>query len=155
MPAVQEERQRSREQAESEVECASGGHEDMPVERILEAELAVEPKTESYGDMNMESSVCDLRSLSLSRFQDGAADREGVYESQNLLLTVLCSFCRPMTLSPTYAMLPISSSSLLLSGPSASPTSLTSPWRTRSFCSGQVKDIGVRFLLVRSLGDPE
>lgn len=58
MSAVQEERQRSRERAESEAECASSGHEDMPVERILEAELAVEPKTESYGDMNMENSVC-------------------------------------------------------------------------------------------------
>lgn len=58
MSAVQEERQRSRERAESEAECASSGHEDMPVERILEAELAVEPKTESYGDVNMENSVC-------------------------------------------------------------------------------------------------
>lgn len=154
MPAVQEERQRSRERAESEVECASGGHEDMPVERILEAELAVEPKTESYGDMNMENSVCGVRSLSLSRFLDGAADRQGVYEAQNPLLTVLCSFFRQMTLSPTYAMLLTSSSSLSLSGPSASPTSLTSPWRTRSFCSGQVKDIGVRFPLGRSLGLP-
>ncbi|XP_047697487.1 retinoic acid receptor RXR-gamma isoform X2 [Prionailurus viverrinus] len=57
--AVQEERQRSRERAESEAECASSGHEDMPVERILEAELAVEPKTESYGDMNMENSTND------------------------------------------------------------------------------------------------
>ncbi|KAM7336234.1 hypothetical protein ACRRTK_004727 [Alexandromys fortis] len=58
-PAVQEERQRSRERAESEAECANSGHEDMPVERILEAELAVEPKTESYGDMNMENSTND------------------------------------------------------------------------------------------------
>lgn len=33
----------------------------MPVERILEAELAVEPKTESYGDMNVENSVRCLR----------------------------------------------------------------------------------------------
>lgn len=60
VPAVQEERQRSRERAESEAECAGGAHEGMPVERILEAELAVEPKTESYGDMSMESSVCVL-----------------------------------------------------------------------------------------------
>ncbi|XP_066117129.1 retinoic acid receptor RXR-gamma isoform X4 [Saccopteryx bilineata] len=57
--AVQEERQRSRERAESEAECASGGHEDMPVERILEAELAVEPKTEPYGDLTMENSTND------------------------------------------------------------------------------------------------
>lgn len=65
MPAVQEERQRSRERAESEAECASSGHEDMPVERILEAELAVEPKTESYGDRNMENSVCCQSSIQL------------------------------------------------------------------------------------------
>ncbi|XP_060054174.1 retinoic acid receptor RXR-gamma isoform X2 [Erinaceus europaeus] len=57
--AVQEERQRSRERAESEVECGGGGHEAMPVERILEAELAVEPKTESYDDMNLENSTND------------------------------------------------------------------------------------------------
>uniref|UniRef100_A0A8I3PNM7 Retinoic acid receptor RXR n=1 Tax=Canis lupus familiaris TaxID=9615 RepID=A0A8I3PNM7_CANLF len=57
--AVQEERQRSRERAESEADCANSGHEDMPVERILEAELAVEPKTESYGDMNLENSTND------------------------------------------------------------------------------------------------
>lgn len=55
--AVQEERQRGRERAESEAECAGADHEDMPVERILEAELAVEPKTESYGNMSTESSV--------------------------------------------------------------------------------------------------
>lgn len=54
---MQEERQRSRERAESEAECAAGGRGDMPVARILEAELAVEPKTESYGDVNVESSV--------------------------------------------------------------------------------------------------
>lgn len=71
MPAVQEERQRSRERAESEAECASSGHEDMPVERILEAELAVEPKTESYGDMNMENSVSRLRTPPTSHFSLG------------------------------------------------------------------------------------
>ncbi|XP_008590085.1 PREDICTED: retinoic acid receptor RXR-gamma [Galeopterus variegatus] len=72
--AVQEERQRSRERAESEAESASSGHEDMPVERILEAELAVEPKTESYGDMNMENSVCALNSPSIFHFLGGAGD---------------------------------------------------------------------------------
>lgn len=55
--AVQEERQRSRERSENEAESTSGGSEDMPVERILEAELAVEPKTEAYSDVNTESSV--------------------------------------------------------------------------------------------------
>ena len=65
--AVQEERQRSRERSENEAESTSSGSEDMPVERILEAELAVEPETEAYSDMNTESSVrgtkitCSLR----------------------------------------------------------------------------------------------
>ncbi|XP_062874213.1 retinoic acid receptor RXR-alpha-B isoform X2 [Trichomycterus rosablanca] len=45
--AVQEERQRAKEKCEAEMELA-GSTEDMPVEKILEAELAVEPKTETY-----------------------------------------------------------------------------------------------------------
>ncbi|XP_061859774.1 retinoic acid receptor RXR-gamma isoform X2 [Colius striatus] len=57
--AVQEERQRSRKWSETEAEPNSNGSEDMPVERILEAELAVEPKTEAYGDLNIESSTSD------------------------------------------------------------------------------------------------
>ncbi|KAK2539883.1 hypothetical protein Q9233_001587 [Columba guinea] len=57
--AVQEERQRSRERSENEAESTSNGSEDMPVERILEAELAVEPKTEAYSDVNTESSTND------------------------------------------------------------------------------------------------
>ncbi|XP_076797664.1 retinoic acid receptor RXR-gamma isoform X3 [Arvicanthis niloticus] len=77
--AVQEERQRSRERAESEAECASSGHEDMPVERILEAELAVEPKTESYGDMNMENSVCCLRFPSSFSFLGGTGGNRGEF----------------------------------------------------------------------------
>ncbi|XP_023674382.1 retinoic acid receptor RXR-alpha-A isoform X4 [Paramormyrops kingsleyae] len=46
--AVQEERQRAKERNENEVESTSSANEDMPVEKILEAELAVEPKTETY-----------------------------------------------------------------------------------------------------------
>lgn len=76
--AVQEERQRGRERAESEAECASAGHEDMPVERILEAELAVEPKTESYGDMNMESSVGGPGPASIARVLGAVGAGEGV-----------------------------------------------------------------------------
>lgn len=133
MPAVQEERQRSRERAENEAECANSGHEDMPVERILEAELAVEPKTESYGDMNMENSVCCQIPSSLPFLA-------GYLESQDL--TETCSFFRQMILLLTYAMQPTSSFSPLLSGPNASPTSQISPWRTRSFCSEQVRHWG-------------
>ncbi|XP_014353025.1 retinoic acid receptor RXR-beta-A isoform X1 [Latimeria chalumnae] len=45
MTAVQEERQRGKEK-DGEVESTSGANEDMPVEKILEAELAVEQKTD-------------------------------------------------------------------------------------------------------------
>ncbi|KAK1787453.1 hypothetical protein P4O66_002929 [Electrophorus voltai] len=51
--AVQEERQRAKDRNENEVESTSGANEDMPVEKILEAELAVEPKTETYIETNL------------------------------------------------------------------------------------------------------
>ncbi|XP_063067103.1 retinoic acid receptor RXR-alpha-A isoform X2 [Engraulis encrasicolus] len=53
--AVQEERQRPKDGKENEVESSGGGsaNEDMPVEKILEAEVAVEPKTETYIETNL------------------------------------------------------------------------------------------------------
>ncbi|KAF6716058.1 Retinoic acid receptor RXR-alpha-A [Oryzias melastigma] len=51
--AVQEERQRAKEKSENEVESTSCANEDMPVEKILEAEEAVEPKTETYIETNL------------------------------------------------------------------------------------------------------
>uniref|UniRef100_A0A8C1MTQ3 Retinoic acid receptor RXR n=1 Tax=Cyprinus carpio TaxID=7962 RepID=A0A8C1MTQ3_CYPCA len=47
--AVQEERQRNKER-EGEVESTSAANEEMPVEKILEAEMAVEQKTELHAD---------------------------------------------------------------------------------------------------------
>uniref|UniRef100_A0AAQ4QH16 Retinoic acid receptor RXR n=1 Tax=Gasterosteus aculeatus aculeatus TaxID=481459 RepID=A0AAQ4QH16_GASAC len=47
--AVQEERQRNRER-EGELEFSVGVNEEMPVEKILEAETAVEQKTELHSD---------------------------------------------------------------------------------------------------------
>lgn len=47
--AVQEERQRNRER-EGELEFSVGVNEEMPVEKILEAETAVELKTELHSD---------------------------------------------------------------------------------------------------------
>uniref|UniRef100_A0AAZ3Q2X2 Retinoid X receptor beta n=1 Tax=Oncorhynchus tshawytscha TaxID=74940 RepID=A0AAZ3Q2X2_ONCTS len=47
--AVQEERQRNKER-ESEVESTSAINEEMPVEKILEAEMAVEQKTDLHAD---------------------------------------------------------------------------------------------------------
>lgn len=35
------------------MESTSSANEDMPVEKILEAELAVEPKTETYVEANV------------------------------------------------------------------------------------------------------
>lgn len=56
-PAVQEERQRGKERGESEVESTSSFNEEMPVDKILDAELAVEPKTETYSDGSPSNSV--------------------------------------------------------------------------------------------------
>ncbi|KAJ8377881.1 hypothetical protein AAFF_G00250320 [Aldrovandia affinis] len=47
--SVQEERQRNRER-DGEVESSSAVNEEMPVEKILEAEMAVEQKTELHAD---------------------------------------------------------------------------------------------------------
>uniref|UniRef100_UPI00398EC2C7 retinoic acid receptor RXR-gamma-A-like isoform X3 n=1 Tax=Pristiophorus japonicus TaxID=55135 RepID=UPI00398EC2C7 len=56
--AVQEERQRGKERSDNELEPSSSINDDMPVEKILEAELAVEPKTETYVDASPGNSVC-------------------------------------------------------------------------------------------------
>ncbi|XP_023598424.1 retinoic acid receptor RXR-alpha [Trichechus manatus latirostris] len=64
--AVQEERQRGKDRNENEVESTSSANEDMPVEKILEAELAVEPKTETYVEATVglnPSSVSACRPL--------------------------------------------------------------------------------------------
>lgn len=49
---MQEERQRTKERNENEVESTSSSQNDMSIDRILEAELRVEPKTE-----DMDNSV--------------------------------------------------------------------------------------------------
>ncbi|XP_024251620.1 retinoic acid receptor RXR-beta-A isoform X2 [Oncorhynchus tshawytscha] len=53
--SVQEERQRNKER-ESEAESTSAVNEEMPVEKILEAEMAVEQKTEVHADGTSEGS---------------------------------------------------------------------------------------------------
>lgn len=63
--AVQEERQRGKDRNENEVESTSSANEDMPVEKILEAELAAEPKTETYIEANMGLTPSSVRHLSL------------------------------------------------------------------------------------------
>ena len=56
-PAVQEERQRNKEKGEGEVESTSGANNDMPVEKILEAELAVDPNTDTYIDTQVGNKI--------------------------------------------------------------------------------------------------
>lgn len=43
------------------MESTSSANEDMPVEKILEAELAVEPKTETYIEANMGLTPSSVR----------------------------------------------------------------------------------------------
>ncbi|XP_015433884.1 PREDICTED: retinoic acid receptor RXR-alpha-B isoform X2 [Dufourea novaeangliae] len=58
--AVQEERQRTKEKDQSEVESTSNLNSDMPIERILEAEKRVECKMESHENYeNAVSRICD------------------------------------------------------------------------------------------------
>ncbi|XP_026139796.1 retinoic acid receptor RXR-gamma-A isoform X4 [Carassius auratus] len=57
--AVQEERQRGRERSDNEVESSSSFNEEMPVEKILDAELAVEPKTDAYTESSTGNSTND------------------------------------------------------------------------------------------------
>ncbi|XP_041369294.1 retinoic acid receptor RXR-like isoform X2 [Gigantopelta aegis] len=58
--AVQEERQRVKEKGDGEVESTSDANSDMPVEQVLEAELAVEPKIENYIDTQKDpvTNIC-------------------------------------------------------------------------------------------------
>ena len=51
--AVQEERQRNKDKNENEVESTSSNNNDMPIERILDSELRVEPKNLEEIDANV------------------------------------------------------------------------------------------------------
>ncbi|KAG1695554.1 Retinoic acid receptor RXR-alpha-A [Nymphon striatum] len=53
--AVQEERQRTKEKADNEVESTSNCHNDMPIEHIYEAEMRVNSKNESSLDPQVEN----------------------------------------------------------------------------------------------------
>lgn len=53
--AVQEERQRNKEKGEDGPDCGLNANADMPVEKILEAELAVEPNTDTYIDAQKDA----------------------------------------------------------------------------------------------------
>ncbi|XP_053597436.1 retinoic acid receptor RXR-alpha-B isoform X2 [Microplitis mediator] len=71
--AVQEERQRTKERDQSEVESTSSLHTDMPVERILEAEKRVECKLEHQGNYeNAVSSICTATNKQLFQLVEWA-----------------------------------------------------------------------------------
>jgi len=53
--AVQEERQRTKERDQSEVESTSSLHADMPIERILEAEKWIECKIGDQGNYEVNT----------------------------------------------------------------------------------------------------
>ncbi|KAL4635086.1 retinoic acid receptor RXR-gamma-B-like isoform X1 [Arapaima gigas] len=57
--AVQEERQRVKDKSDNEAESSCSAYEDMPVDKILEAELAVEPETEPSVDSSPGNSSSD------------------------------------------------------------------------------------------------
>ncbi|KAL1124082.1 hypothetical protein AAG570_001852 [Ranatra chinensis] len=67
--AVQEERQRTKEKDQNEVESTSGFHTDMPVERILDAErrvdCKVEPSVEFEDSMNNMCQATDKQLVQL------------------------------------------------------------------------------------------
>lgn len=72
--AVQEERQRAREKCESELENSTVANNEMPVEEILQAELAVDPQMESYLDAEEDpvSSICQAADKQLFSLVDWA-----------------------------------------------------------------------------------
>ncbi|KAJ8335304.1 hypothetical protein SKAU_G00409430 [Synaphobranchus kaupii] len=68
--SVQEERQRNKER-DGEVESTSAVNEEMPVEKILEAEMAVEQKTELQSDGSSGGSSVSLNWVTLCAEVDG------------------------------------------------------------------------------------
>lgn len=71
--AVQEERQRTKERDQNEVESTSSFHTDMPVDRLLEAERRVDLKVEPAVDFNNSlSSICQATDKQLVQLVEWA-----------------------------------------------------------------------------------
>lgn len=72
--AVQEERQRVKDKGEGEVESTTSPNSEMPVERVLEAELAVDPKTDTYLDAQKDAvtNICQAADKQLFTLVDWA-----------------------------------------------------------------------------------
>ncbi|XP_022249196.1 retinoic acid receptor RXR-alpha-like [Limulus polyphemus] len=71
--AVQEERHRTKDKNENEVESTCNSSHDIPIERILEAELCVEPKNEEI-DVNKEplANICKAADCQLHQLVEWA-----------------------------------------------------------------------------------
>lgn len=63
--AVQEERQRIREREEG-LECSSAVNEEMPVEKILEAETSVEQRAELHSDAGSAGSSVSIQGYTVA-----------------------------------------------------------------------------------------
>lgn len=72
--AVQEERQRVKEKGEGEVESTSSANSEMPVEKILDAEMAIDPKNDTYVDVQKEPmvNICQAADSQLLNLVDWA-----------------------------------------------------------------------------------
>lgn len=129
------------------MESTSSFNEDMPVDKILDAELAVEPKTETYTENSPGNSV---RKRHLYLFINNLHSRCWLlWESNNsntlshsfsILSFHLVSFSRQMTQSLISAMQLTNNCLLWWSGPREYLISLICLWMIRSFCFEQVCD---------------
>lgn len=71
--AVQEERQRTKEREQGEVESSGTLQADMPVERILEAERRVECKVENQNEYeNAVANICQATNTQLYQLVEWA-----------------------------------------------------------------------------------
>lgn len=146
--AVQEERQRGKEKSDNEVESTSSFNEEMPVDKILDAELAVEPKTETYTESSPGNSVRHIHLviynlhntylLTLASWKNTWEKKVNYFLS--LFLSHLRASLRQMTQSLISAMQLTSNCSLWWSGPREYLISPICLWMIRSFCFEQVCD---------------
>lgn len=71
--AVQEERQRTKEKNENEVESTSNIHNDMPINKILEAEIQVFPKEETIDqEKDAVANICHVADRQLLQLVEWA-----------------------------------------------------------------------------------
>lgn len=82
--AVQEERQRAKEKGEVEVESTTNAISEMPVEMILEAELAADSQMD-FGSVDMQNSA---------NFADRSLNSDVVYQAMDRQLLALVDWAK-------------------------------------------------------------